>query len=585
MFTTPACLCLYNKNLGLLNNMYNIIKATNHYTYDAIVVGSGISGGWAAMELCKKGLKTLLLERGRDVRHIEDYPTANMDPWDFKTGLNNTFEDRVADPVQSNGYSPADKHFYVSDSEHPYIQDQPFNWFRGYQVGGRSLTWGRQCYRLSDLDFEANAKDGTGVDWPIRYKDIDKWYDYVESHIGVSGRKEYLKHLPDGKFLTPMELNCIEKHLGDSIKRNNASRLLTIARVANLTRGWQSRGPCLNRNLCSRGCPYGGYFSSNSSTLPAAMATGNLTIRPFSIVTELLLSENTSKAKGVRIIDALTEEVVEFSSKIVFVNASTIATAGILLNSKSNRFPEGFGNDSGEVGHNLMDHHSSAGAQGLHEKFEDQYYKGRRPCGFLIPRYRNLTAGENHGFLRGYNIQGRGERLEWGDRSHSVQGFGKNFKEQITTPGLWSVWMGGWGECLPYHENKITLDSVKKDRWGLPQLRIDFSFKENEKSMMNDIKETSGAMLEQAGFKDVQTFIYDKPGGSTVHEMGTTRMGLDPKTSVLNKYNQIHSVKNVFITDGSCMTSSGCQSPSLTYMALTARACEYAFLELKRGNL
>lgn len=562
-----------------------IIKGNQQHIYDAIVVGSGISGGWAAMELCKKGLKTLLLERGRDVKHIKDYPTATMNPWDFAFGLNNTLEDRLADPIQSSAYNPADKHFYVSDSEHPYIQEQPFNWFRGYQVGGRSLTWGRQCYRLSDLDFEANAKDGMGIDWPIRYKDIAKWYDYVESFIGVSGRKENLKHLPDGQFLTPMELNCIEKHLGDSIKSNDDSRLLTIARIANLTKGWQSRGPCLNRNLCSRGCPYGGYFSSNSSTIPTAVATGNLTIRPFSIVTELLLSENSSRAKGVKIIDTITNEVVEFQSRIVFLNASTIATAGILLNSKSDRFPNGLGNDSSEVGHNLMDHHSSAGAQGLHEAFGNQYYKGRRPCGFLIPRYRNLSFEEDHGFLRGYNIQGRGERLEWGDQSQRVHGFGKEFKEQILKPGPWSVWMGGWGECLPYHENKVSLDLMKKDKWGLPLLKIDFSFKENEKLMMRDISDSSGEMLERAGFKNIQTFNYNKPGGSTVHEMGTTRMGADPKTSVLNKYNQIHSVKNVFITDGSCMTSSGCQSPSLTYMALTARACEYAFLELKRRNL
>ena len=565
--------------------MYINNKAKEQNTYDAIVVGSGISGGWAAMELCKKGLRTLLLERGRDVKHIEDYPTANMNPWDFKFGLNNTLEDRIADPIQSNGYNPADKHFYVSDLEHPYVQEQPFNWFRGYQVGGRSLTWGRQCYRLSDLDFEANARDGNGVDWPIRYKDIAKWYSYVESFVGVSGRRENLKQLPDGQFLTPMELNCIEKHLADSIKRDDKSRLLTIARVANLTRGWQSRGPCLNRNLCSRGCPYGGYFSSNSSTIPAAFATGNLTIRPFSIVTELLYDENNQRASGVRVMDANTNQIIEFTSRIVFVNASTIATAGILLNSISNRFPNGFGNDSGQVGHNLMDHHSSAGAQGIHEKYGDQYYKGRRPCGFLIPRYRNLAADQAQGFLRGYNIQGRGERLEWGEKSQRIQGFGKNFKEQITIPGPWRVWMGGWGECLPYHDNKITLDPVKKDKWGLPQIKINFSFKENEKNMMKDIRESSGEMLERAGFKDVNTFNYDKPGGSTVHEMGTTRMGLDPKSSVLNRYNQIHAVKNVFITDGSCMTSSGCQSPSLTYMALTARACDYAYEELKRGNL
>jgi choline dehydrogenase-like flavoprotein len=553
--------------------------------YDAIVIGSGISGGWAAMELCKKGLKTLLLERGRDVAHVLDYPTANLNPWDFEYGFNNSESDRKEDPIHSNIYTPADKHFYVRDSDHPYIQEQPFNWFRGYQVGGRSLTWGRQCYRLSDLDFEANAKEGVAVDWPIRYKDLAPWYSYVESYVGISGRKENLPYLPDGEFLSPMELNCIEKHLGDTIRRSEESRSLTIARVANLTRGWDNRGPCQNRNLCSRGCPFGGYFSSNGATIPAAVATGNLTLRPFSIAAELLYDNEKGKAKGVRIIDTLTSEVLEFYSKIIFVNASSIATAGLLLNSTSSRFPNGFGNDSDQVGHNLMDHHSSAGASGIHDEFRDQYYKGRRPCGFLIPRYRNLKENEGHGFNRGYNIQGRGERQEWQDKSQGLAGFGKDFKEQLTTPGPWSVWMGGWGECLPYYENKIVLDSSLKDKWGLPLIKIDFSFKENEQKMMSDIKQSSGEMLEMAGFKNINTFNYNKPGGSTIHEMGTARMGLDPKTSVLNRFNQMHEAKNVFITDGSCMTSSACQSPSLTYMALTARACQHAFEELKRGNL
>jgi choline dehydrogenase-like flavoprotein len=554
-------------------------------TYDAIVIGSGISGGWAAMELCKKGLKTLLLERGRDVKHIQDYPTANLNPWDFKLGFNNTIKDREIDPIQSNAYNPADKHFYVSDAEHPYIQEKPFNWFRGYQVGGRSLTWGRQCYRLSDLDFGANAKDGTGIDWPIRYKDIAPWYDYAEKHIGVSGQRENLPHLPDGDFLTPMELNCIEEHLGNSIQKNGDNRLLTIARVANLTRGWDSRGPCQNRNLCSRGCPFGGYFSSNSSTIPAAMATGNLTLRPFSVVSEILYDEHTQKAKGVRVIDTLSNEVFEFYSKIVFVNASTIATAGLLLNSTSSRFPNGFGNGSDQIGHNLMDHHSSAGAFGVHEGFTDRYYKGRRPCGFLIPRYRNLQDNENLNFKRGYNIQGHGERREWIDKSSGLTGVGKDFKAQLTTPGAWTVWMAGWGECLPQYSNQVTLDRTQKDKWGLPLLKIDFEFGENEHMMMEDIRKTSGEMLEKAGFKDVETFNYHKAGGSTVHEMGTARMGNDPKTSVLNKFNQMHEVKNVFITDGSCMTSSACQNPSLTYMALTARACQFAFDELKNGKL
>lgn len=553
--------------------------------FDAIVIGSGISGGWAAMELCRKGLTTLLLERGRDIEHIKDYPTANLHPWEFENGFNNTEADRRADPVQSKIYSPADKHFFVRDLDHRYVQEQPFNWFRGYQVGGRSLTWGRQCYRLSDLDFEANAKEGIAVDWPIRYKDLAPWYSYVETHVGISGRKESLPHLPDGEFLNPMELNCIEKHLADSMKNNEQSRLLTIARVANLTRGWNDREPCQNRNLCTRGCPFGGYFSSNSSTIPAAMATGNLTLRPFSIVTEILYDVHKQKATGVRVIDTITHEVLEFYSKVIFVNASSIATAGLLLNSISSRFPNGFGNESDQVGHNLMDHHSSAGASGIHDGFRDYYYKGRRPCGFLIPRFRNLHEHEKHGFKRGYNIQGRGERQEWRERSNSLRGFGKDFKTQITTPGPWSIWMGGWGECLPYYENKITLDPVEKDKWGLPLIRINFSFQDNELKMMSDIRQSSGEMLERAGFKQINTFNYNKPGGSAVHEMGTVRMGHDPKTSVLNKHNQMHEVKNVYITDGSCMTSSACQNPSLTYMALTARACHHAFEELKKGNI
>lgn len=565
--------------------MYISDKNKQLNTYDAIVIGSGISGGWAAMELCKKGLKTLLLERGRDVKHIVDYPTATLNPWDFKAGLNNTMKDREIDPIQSTAYSPADKHFYVSDAEHPYVQEKPFNWYRGYQVGGRSLTWGRQCYRLSDLDFEANHKDGFGVDWPIRYKDLEQWYSYAESFIGVSGNRENLKQLPDGEFLTPMELNCIEKHLGDSIRKHDEHRLLTIARVANLTRGWDHRGPCQNRNLCNRGCPFGGYFSSNSSTIPAAMGTGNLTLRPFSIVTELLFDEQKQKAKGVRVIDTLSNEVHEFYAKIVFVNASTIATAGLLLNSVSSRFPEGFGNGSGQLGHNLMDHHSSAGAYGMHEAYTDQYYKGRRPCGFLIPRYRNLQDDKSLDFKRGYNIQGHGERQEWMDKAQSIDGFGEDFKAQLTTPGPWTIWMAGWGECLPYFDNKVSLDNFQKDKWGQPLLKIDFSFRENEHKMMTDIQHTCGEMFEKAGFKNIDTFNYNKPGGSTIHEMGTARMGHDPKTSVLNKFNQMHEAKNVFITDGSCMTSSACQNPSLTYMALTARASQFAYEQLKKGEL
>lgn len=559
-------------------------KSTIDSTYDAIVIGSGISGGWAAMELCKKGMKTLLLERGRDVKHIVDYKTATLNPWDFKFGQNFTTEYIKLNPMISQNTDPGNQDFFASDADHPYQAEKPFSWVRGYQVGGRSLTWGRQCYRWSDLDFEANLKEKIAVDWPIRYQHIAPWYDYVEQFIGVSGRAENLPQLPDGKFLPPMELNCIENHLADSILKSDQHRLLTIARVANLTKGWDNRGPCQNRNLCSRGCPFGGYFSSNSSTIPAAFQTGNLTLRPYSIVAELLYDEHYDKAKGVRVIDTLTNESFEYYAKIVFVNASTIPTAGILLNSKSHRFPDGFGNDSGELGHNLMDHHSSAGAYGEYDGFQDKYYKGRRPCGFLIPRYRNLKPEPELGFLRGYNIQGDGERAEWEDRQNEP-GFGADFKKSLTSPGKWSIWMAGWGECLPYHENKVSLHASKIDKWGLPQMDIDFSFKENESKMMDDIMKTSSEMLSSAGFNNVSAFNYNKSGGSTVHEMGTARMGRDSKTSVVNGNNQMHAAKNVFITDGSCMASSACQNPSLTYMALTARACEFAVKELKNNNI
>jgi choline dehydrogenase-like flavoprotein len=563
--------------MNLIDKKYN--------SYDAIVIGSGITGGWAAKELCEKGLKTLLLERGRDVKHIKDYPTADLNPWDFKYRLNNTQQEFNSAPIQARNSDAGDRLFYLNDNEQPYIEEKPFRWVRGYQVGGKSLLWGRQCYRLSDLDFEANLKDGNGVDWPIRYRDLAPWYDYVERFIGISGQCENLAHLPDGVFLPAMELNCIEKHLAESIKKNNEHRLLTIARVANLTRGWKGRGPCQYRNLCSRGCPFGGYFSSNSATIPAAAATGNLTLRPFSIVKNLIYDDAAQKVTGVRILDMNTKEEIEFYAKIVFVNASTIASTAILLNSVSSRFPNGLGNDSGQLGHNLMDHHSSSGAMGIHEGYTDRYYKGRRPAGFLIPRYRNLQDNEGHDFLRGYNIQGYGERENWKDKSVTLEGFGSNFKEQLATPGPWSVWMAGWGECLPNYDNRMYLDETEKDPYGLPLIKISFSFGENEKLMMTDIRNTAAKMLTEAGFTNVEAFSYNRPGGSTVHEMGTARMGTDPGTSVLNAYNQIHAVKNVFVTDGSSMTSSACQNPSLTYMALTARACAYAVEEMKSGRL
>lgn len=566
-------------------NIYINNKANSQITYDAIVIGSGISGGFAAKELSEKGLKTLLLERGRNVEHVKDYETAFKNPWDFENRLELTEADRLTNPVQSQIYDEGSKHFFVNDQDHPYNQVKPFSWIRGYQVGGRSLTWGRQVYRLSDLDFEANLKDGHGVDWPIRYKDIAPWYDHVEQFIGVSGKAEGLAHLPDGCFLPPMEMNAIEKHFTEAIKSQYGDRLVTNGRVANLSRGWKDRGPCQYRNLCSRGCPFGGYFSSNSATLPAAFATGNLTLRPHAIVHEIIYDANTNKAKGVRIIDELTLETKEYYAKIIFLNASTIATASILLQSVSEAFPNGLGNSSGQVGKNLMDHHKSCGAMAEHDSFKDKYYSGRRPTGIYVPRFRNINEATKHSdFIRGYGYQADGERSEWRDMM-KTEGFGKSFKEKLAAPGPWTMWMGAWGECLPNEENKISLDANKKDKWGLPLINIEFEYGANELAMRKDAQSSAAEMLERSGFKNISTFDYKPAGGTTVHEMGTARMGKDSKTSVLNANNQMHDVKNVFITDGSCMPSGGCQNPSLTYMALTARACDFAANELKKNNL
>jgi choline dehydrogenase-like flavoprotein len=559
-------------------------KAAN--SFDAIVVGSGISGGWAAKELCSKGLKTLLLDRGRNVDHIKDYPTASMHPWEFKQRLQLSAQDKEENPIQCLAYNEGSRHFYVNDQQHPYVQSKPFNWIRGYQVGGRSLTWGRQTYRLSDLDFGANLADGNGTDWPIRYKDIAVWYDYVEKFVGISGKAEGIPHLPDSIFLPPMEMNCIEKHFAQQVKASFNERCVTNGRVANLSKGWEGRGPCQYRNLCDRGCPFGGYFSSNSATIPVAVATGNLTIRPHAIVYEVIYDEQRSKAIGVRVIDELTQATTDFFAQVIFLNASTIGTASILLQSVSNRFPNGLGNSSGQVGLNLMDHHSGAGATGEHHLFKDQYYAGRRPTGIYIPRFRNINdATKQSDFIRGYGFQADGERKEWQDMMHASSGFGAGFKEALTNPGPWTMWMGAWGECLPNPNNKVTLSSTQKDSWGLPLVDIDFSFGDNEAAMRKDAQSSAAEMLETAGFKQIETFDYNFTGGTTIHEMGTAKMGRDPKTSVLNAFNQMHDIKNVFITDGSCMPSGGCQNPSLTYMALTARACEYAVQELKKGNL
>ena len=557
--------------------------------YDAIVVGTGVSGGWAAKELCENGLKTLVLERGRMVKHIEDYPTMHLDSWDMRHGGASSQEILKDYNKQSRwGINETTRHFYNKDSDHDYDEIKPFDWIRGTQVGGRSLIWGRQTYRWSDLDFEANSKDGFGVDWPIRYRDIEPWYSYVEKYIGISGEALNLPQLPDSHFLPPMELNCVENHLKESIANSHNDRLLTIGRVAHITNGIKegsNRTSCQYRNRCNRGCPFGSYFSSNSSTLPAAEATGNITLRPNSIVAEVLYNEKTQKATGVRIIDSLTKESIEFNSKIVFLCASSMASTAILMQSKSSRFPNGMGNDSGELGHNIMDHQLGSGASGKYDGFKDQYYAGRRPNGFYIPRFRNLgNDNKKVDFLRGYGYQGSASRRGWNE-SVAELAYGKDFKKEVLKPGDWSIGMGGFGEVLPYHENKMFLNYEKLDQWGLPKIVFDAEFKENEIKMKEDWKVQAAEMLENAGFKDVNINDSNAPIGKGIHEMGTARMGKDPKTSVLNKHNQVHSVSNVFVTDGACMTSSANQNPSLTYMALTARAANHAITELKKKNL
>jgi len=555
-------------------------------TYDAIVIGSGISGGWAAKELTEKGLKVLMLERGRNIEHIKDYVNANKEVWEFPHRDSATQQMKKDFPVLKRDY-PLNESTYgmwANEKESPYTEVKRFDWFRGYHVGGRSLLWGRQSYRWNKWDFEANGKEGVAVDWPIRYDDVASWYSYAEKFAGIQGSNEGLDVLPDGDFMPAMELNCAEKEVKKRMEAfYKGTRHLIIGRSANITEPLQARTNCQYRNRCWRGCPFGAYFSTQSSTLPAAMKTGNLTLRPFSIVTKILYNKDTKKATGVEIVDAETNKTYEFKSKIVFVCASALNSTWVLMNSATDVWEGGLGSSSGELGHNVMDHHFRTGAGGTVEGFSDKYEYGRRPTGIYIPRFRNVY-NDKRDYLRGFGYQGgagRGRGVEIAEFT-----IGADLKEAMSIPkDEWHFGITAFGEMLPDHSNKIYLDKDKKDKWGLPILAFDVETKENERKMRIDMMNDAKEMLEAAGLKDVKTNDNGYTVGMGIHEMGTARMGRDPKTSVLNGNNQVWDALNVFVTDGACMTSASCVNPSLTYMALTARAADFAVSELKKGNL
>jgi choline dehydrogenase-like flavoprotein len=554
--------------------------------YDAIVVGSGISGGWAAKELTEKGLRVLLLERGKNVEHIVDYVNARKGPWEYPYRGGRTRAMEEAYPVLKRDYPLNEKNldWWASDQDSPYTEVKRFDWYRGYQVGGRSLMWGRQSYRFSNIDFEANARDGFGVDWPIRYADIAPWYDHVERHAGLAGTRDGLEQLPDGQFQPPIPLNCVEETVRDRLTGHfDGRRRIIHARTANLTESLPGRSPCQYRNACWLGCPYGAYFSTQSSTLPAAMATGRLTLRPFAIVTEVVYDRDRQRATGVRVMDAVTQETTVYGARVVFLCASALNSTWLLMRSATDVWPGGLGSSSGELGHNLMDHHFRVGASGRWHGFEDRYDSGRRPTGFYIPRYRNLF-GDQRGYLRGFGYQGGAGRQGW-QRAVAEPGVGGAFKDAMAQPGHWTIGATAFGEMLPYHDNRVTIDESRNDRWGLPVLAIDCEIRENEHLMRHDMANDMAEMLEAAGVQGVHTYADEYFPGMGIHEMGTARMGRDPLSSVLNPHNQVWDCPNLFVTDGACMTSSAAVNPSLTYMALTARAADHAVNELNRRNL
>jgi choline dehydrogenase-like flavoprotein len=555
-------------------------------TYDAIVVGSGISGGWAAKELTERGLHVLLLERGRDIPHVTGYLNAAKAPWEYLHRGGRTRDMVHRYPVLKRDFPLSERNldYWASDEDSPYTEVKRFDWFRGYHVGGRSLMWGRCSFRWSDIDFGANAREGIAVDWPIRYAELESWYSYVERFVGIAGSREGLPQLPDGEFQPAMPLNCAESVVADRLTRLfDGKRRLISSRTANLTRPLPGRSACQYRNACSLGCPYGAYFSTQSSTLPAAVATGRLTLRVFAIATEVLYDRDRKRATGVRVLDAVTNQVTDYRAKVVFLCASTLNTAWLLLRSATDVWPGGLGSSSGELGHNLMDHHFRAGAEGYLDGLDDRYLFGRRPNPSYIPRYRNLL-GEKRPYLRGFGYEGSAARNGW-SRAVAELGVGGAFKDAMAEPGRWSIGGVAFGEMLPNHENKVGLDEARKDKWGLPVLKIDCGTGENERLMRLDMMADMAEMLEATGAKDVKTFDRGYFPGAGIHEMGTARMGRDPRTSVLNRWNQLWDAPNVFVTDGACMVSTACQNPSLTYMALTARAADHAVQELNRRNL
>lgn len=559
----------------------------NNY-FDAIVIGSGISGGWAAKEFCEKGLKTLVLERGRDVKHIKDYPTAYMDPWQLEHTNQLPLKEREKNPIASKCYAYKEdaKHFFTSDDEQPYIQEKPFDWIRGYQVGGKSLTWAKQTQRWSTYDFEGPARDGFAVDWPIRYADIAPWYSYVEKFVGISGNLDGIDAMPDGDFLPAWEMNQVELEIQRNIQNKYSDRYVIAGRCAHLTKPKQihidqGRTSCQARNLCQRGCPFGGYFSSNASTLPWAQKTGNLTLRPHSVVDSVIYDDQLGKAVGVRVIDSETNKSLEFYAKVIFVNASTIATNQILLNSTSKRFPQGIGNDSGILGKYIAFHNYLGSLSATFEGFEDSYYYGRRPTQPIIPNFRNVARQEMD-FLRGYASffgahRGRSSAVELEDQ------VGGAFKDELCTLGGWKIGMMMQGETIPQEKNHIRLSLDKTDKYGIPQVITAIAYAENDFKSRDDFFQQGAEMLEACGAKDILTHDSGQNPGLDIHEMGGARMGLNPKTSILNKWNQMHQCPNVFVTDGASMVSTGTQNPSLTYMALTARAVNYAVEQMKKG--